>query len=340
MDLIYGEKHKKAKKKEKEKKKDKLSILDEFDEMDQMESSFPTIGSYKPDKEEKKNKVEEMQASNEMGDDWLKTIANFKQEPIKARKQKSEDSIFDYIGGKKKKKKKKDKEGKEKELVDYNVVFEPEVTLMKNLLSDQTQFTQSLQRRYDILDSSKSSARGVGKFTTDLIQSVNQARTTSMQLIDRIASLKKTAIDLNMKEKKEAGALVDGNSPEELNQFSADFLKKIIRTKREDLSLYDDGGPMDGTADDIFANIEDEMRDSERSGEVDAFLKYEKRGVEVIAKVDPDDYDKFRFEAVAADGEILDDYPLPEVTSLEINRSTGYASDEFHTKYKIEFESQ
>ena len=110
--------------------------------------------------------------------------------------------VYDFLhgGGKKKKKKKKEAEGPK----DYSHEFEAEMGLYQNLLKDSTAFTDSLQKRYYSLESSKSSARGIGKFTTDLISAINQSRDGSIKLISQIASLKKDIINLNMKERKES----------------------------------------------------------------------------------------------------------------------------------------
>ena len=112
----------------------------------------------------------------------------------------------------------------------------------------------------------------------------------------------------------------------------------MIRESRTDTSMYEDGGPVEGTDDDIFANVELGLEDSNRSEEVDKAIQYEKRDVNIIAVVNPDT-DEYRLEAVAGDnGEVLKDYPLPHVRSMNINHSTEEASDEYHTKYPIRWE--
>ena len=302
-------------------KKSSKDLLDELDELDQA----PMISSYRP-KKEPKSKIKEMEEANEGGDDWLQTISTFKREPIKGRKNR--ENPFEYMNGKKKKKKKKEKEGTK----DYNVEFEPEMALIKNLLADQNRFVDSLQKRYDILESTKSSARGVGKFTTDLISAISQSRGISRQLVTDMVSLKKTIADLNMKEKKENAAALDGG--DDLNNFSATFLKNLISKGKEDAFNYGDDAPVEGTDSDIFSNISEELADSDRSPDIDTYLKYESRDVKLVAYVNKET-DEWELKAVASDGEILDDYPIPYIEHMEINRSTELASDEFHTKYPI-----
>lgn len=307
------------------------SLLDEMDDIER--GSVSMISSYRPKASSKKSDIDAMEEANDGGDDWLRTIETFKAEPIKGTKRNS-GSIFEYFGedGKKKKKKKKDKS----EMTDYSKEFEPEMALLQNLLSEQTRFTTSLQKRYDTLESSKSSARGVGKFTTDLIGAINQGRSTSLQIANSLSSLKKTIADLNMKERKEHAAM-DGGDLENMGDYSANFLKQVLRNSRKELSDYGDDSPIDGDASDIFANLSEELADSDRSEEIDKYLQYEKDNVQIYAFVNKET-DEYHLEAMTDSGKLLDDYPIPHVQSLEINHSTEVASDEYHTKYPIIWE--
>ena len=307
------------------------SLLDEMDDMER--ESISMISSFRP-KAEKKSKVDELQEANTDGDDWLRNIETFKAEPIKGT-LKNSGSIFVYFGEDGKKKKKKKKKDKD-EMIDYNKEFEPEMNLLQNLLSEQSRFTSSLQKRYDTLESTKSSARGVGKFTTDLITSINQGRSTSLQIASNIVSLKKTIADLNMKERKERAA-AEGGDYENMGDYSANFLKQVLRESRKDIGAYGDDSPIDGDASDIFANVASELADSDRSDEIEKYLQYEKDDVQIYAFVNKETHD-YHLEAMTADGRMLDDYPIPQIRSLEINESTEVASDEYHTKYPIIWE--
>lgn len=278
------------------------SLLDEMDDMER--ESVSMISSYRPTSSSKKSNVSDLEEANEEGDDWLRKIETFKAEPIRGNKRNGGD-IFDYFGedGKKKKKKKKNKD----EATDYAKEFEPEMALLQNLLSEQSRFTTSLQKRYDTLESSKSSARGVGKFTTDLITSINQGRSTSLQIANSLASLKKTIADLNMKERKERAA-ANGADLENMGDYSASFLKQVLRNTRKDLGDYGDDSPVDGDESDIFANLSEELADSDRSEEIDKYLQYEKDNVQIYACVNRET-DDYHLEARTDSGKVLDDYP-------------------------------
>jgi hypothetical protein len=314
------------------------SILDTLEDIDDSYDSSPSLPSlHRPVKEKKKkSEVDELsEISQESTDEWLDTVASFKREPIKCSKH-SSSGLFDYLetGDKKKKKKKKNKD---KEGIDYKKEFEPEINFLQNTLEEQTRFANNLQRRYDSLENSKSAARGVGKFTTDLISQINQARGTSVQLVNSIISTKKTIADLQMKERKEFGAQVD--TGEDMGLYSANFLKKVLSQSRSDLAAYGgDVTPMDGDADDIFKNLSDDLEQSgeDRPEEVEKYMKYG-TNVEIIAEVDNETNE---YELVAVDkttGEKIDDYPSPVVAKLEVNRSTGMASDEYYNKYRVKW---
>ena len=312
----------------------KRSLLDEYDELE-LEEPAMSFNKFRPSEIKKEKETSELAKSvdeDEIDDDWLGVLSQWKTPKVKTHKNYRNSDVFDFLhgeSGKKKKKKKKEKEGPK----DYYDDFAPEIGLMRNMLEDATKFTDSLQKRYYALESTKSSARGVGKFTTDLISSINQSRSVSSQLLNNITSLKKSMADLNMKERKEAAA-ANGGDGEDLSNFSASFLRKLIQQDRSDAAMYGDAVPISGDEDDIFDNISELLADNGRSDEVDKYLKYENRNVELVAYVDPDT-DAYEIKAIAEDGEELYDYPIPEVERMDINHSTEIATDEYHTRYRI-----
>ena len=132
---------------------------------------------------------------------------------VRGKRKFKGDSFDDLLRRKKKKKKKK-----KGEMIDYNKEFEIEAALYKNLLQEQNRFTDSLQKEYDRLKSAKSTARGISKTMTDLIENITQARSLSLQIVDKTVGLKKTTADLMMKQRKEFGASLENNS--DMNTFN------------------------------------------------------------------------------------------------------------------------
>lgn len=293
----------------------KKRILSDLDELEMGSNALIPI----PIKEKKDD-------SDECEDTalFISTLSSLSKNKMRASK-----SPKNLFGKGKKKDKKKKKKG---EPTDFNKEFEPEMALLNNLLAEQSRFVDSLQQKYDRMDSQKSSARGMGKFTTDLISNINQARQLSAQLIDKKISTKKTIADLEMKERKEMGSL----SSDDMNNFAAEYLKNII-TNRPDMSSSYGNISIEDVDDDGILSAIDSNFDDERGDEVSAYLKYENRNVTIKVIMNPDDLDDYEFVAETDDGEILTDYPLPDHTTLSLNRSTMIATDAYGKKYHVEF---
>lgn len=256
---------------------------------------------------------------------------------LKVNKSKSSAySFFDengFIGGKKKKKK-KDKE--KSELIDFNKEFEPEMALYRNLLVDQNRFTEDLQREYNSITSAKSSSRGITKQMSDLIENITEARTLSMQLVEKNVNAKKLIAELTMKQKKENGNSLDS---ENMSDFAANYLKQMINERQTLLSGGVGDNSVSDYSDEEMFDILSESLDTdntlERSSDTDIYLKYENRNVEIFVEIPDDDLDRYRFVARDEEGIELDDYPLPNRTKISVNYSTNIATDEFGKKYKM-----
>ena len=316
----------------------KEKVLSELDELD---FETPTLISSDRPVIEKKHKSEAEQLKEETSYDaeneWLTTISNFKTEKLKKSKRSRRGTgLFDYY--EKDKKGKKGKKKKKGELTDYNKEFEHESALLKNLLIDQNKFVDSLQQKYNLMENTKSAQRGVGKFTTDLIESINSGRTLSMHLVDKLISTKKTIADLSMKEKKELKASQNGDL-EDLNAYSANFLKQMLNEGRG--SLMGENYDMtveDSDPDSLFDTLQNELGDSDliNDEEVDKYLQYENEGVTVYLIEDSVNNEMW-FEARNNKGESLDDYPLPKLEGININRITNIATDKYSRKYPVEY---
>lgn len=315
------------------KKNDADSLLDDLASLD----SEPTISlsSFRPIKEKKKKDIDDLEeVTQESTDDWLRTVATFKREPIRTSKRSDGSGLFDFLDGKKNDKKKKKKKKKNADLTDYSKEFEPEINILRNTLDENLKFTSSLQRRYDSLEGNKSAARGIGKFTMDLAGQINQARVTSMQITDKIINAKKTIADLQMKERKEKGSQLD---TEDMGQYSSNLLKQIMSYDRRELGISNpDSTPEEGDENILFENLENNLaeNDVERPDEINKYMQYG-TNVTIQAVVDSKTHE-YEFEAVdSSTGTLIDDYPLPVVNRLEINSSTNTAVDDYYTKYPI-----
>lgn len=305
-------------------KKNILLSLDKFDEPPMMISEIVKTAEKKKEEKPKKKKEKTFLVDNS---EWDSLLDDF---PTPTTKKAPKD-LFD--SGKKKKKKKK-----KGDIVDHKKDFESELVLLKSLQIDQDKFVNSLQKKYDIMEGTKSTARGVGKFTTDLIQSITSARSLSRQLVTDIINTKKTMADLDFKERKEFGKESNTESLDAA-AYAANFLKEAISKGRTSWDAGDMSIDTGDSMDDFFDDIADSLGDTGRSSETDVYLKYENDNpvIKVLIHSEYDgssDWDeRYDFVAFSDSGKVIPDYPLPKKTALNINNSTGKCRDAYGNIY-------
>ena len=324
-------------------KKSKADLLSQLEEVSSESyrpegvtdtSIFLPSSLFEAEPEEKKSDDDEMP---DWFDDWKNSRVEFNP------KSRMRDSLFEYSGivgdgKKKKKKKKKDKE----ELIDYKKEFEPEAALLHNLLLDQNNFVESLQREYDSIMSKKGTSRSVNKSITDLMLTINNARQLAMNIVDKQAALKKQVADLSLKQKKEAGGIVDG---ENMADFASSYLQQILKNRGALMDTNGDISIGEYTEDELFDEIgvQSDMIEID-DGEENAlkYLQYENQNVSIYVVLDPKELSKggdeeiyYDFIAKDEEGNIIPDYPMPMKTKLSINRSTEVATDIYGQKYHI-----
>lgn len=283
-------------------------------------------------KKKNKKKKNIIELPDQTEDEWLAALMDTHEVSIKRGKHVN---IFEEAyEGKKKKKKKKDKN--KNEPTDYKKEFETEAALLRNLMIDQSNFVESLQKEYDFLKSNKSSSRGINKNMTDLIANITSGRSLTTQLVEKQIALKKTIADLTAKERKELnGGLGDG---ENLADFASSYLKQMI-TERQQLLTGGSSEIGDYSIDEMANILEDNMSTGdgyeERPDEVEKYLEYEDRQVTIWIYMNQNNTDDYDFVAIDKDGEEVEDYPLPYKNTLSINRSTDVATDKFGQKFPI-----
>lgn len=329
------------KKPKRSKKEDILSQLKEIEEDEYLPKGMSSSSSFLPSsflkEQDKPNK--NSKTSNEDSDNWFNELMAFSPSITKNR-GKIQADLFESagIGGKKKKKKKK---GKESELIDYKRELEPEMALYKNLLMDQNRFTQALQKEYDQLTSTKSTARGVSKTLADLISNITSARALSMQLVEKNVNAKKLIAELSLKQKKELGGSLDGSNADMVD-FASQYMKQLVSNRDSLMGNTEDAVVTEFENDDDLINELSQVitsdGDEERNEDVDKYLKYENRNVSVYVVIIDNDVENYQFLAKDEDGEVIHDYPLPNHTNISVNRSTNIATDTYGKKYHIIWE--
>ena len=268
-------------------------------------------------------------------DGWLATVGKLK---IKKGNHVTLEGLMEE--GSRPKKKKKKKKGE----TDFQKVFSSELAALQKLSADQIAFTDSLQRRYDTMEGTKSSARGLSKYTTDLVMSINTGRSTALSITNAIATIKKNIHDLHLKELKELG-LNKGNE-EDLDKYASGFLNNIVNKVGRNAIVSAVPGEGDATydqipeynpdyddsiAEDLMDGLDDTM-----NSDADKYLKYERDNVQVKILYNQNTGD-WRFAAMTENGDIVPDYPVPNPEDLNMrwNKGAGFGSDQFSRRYPI-----
>lgn len=314
------------------------NILSDLEDFERDEVVLPSSFMKNLTKEKKKEKKDdyEFSTTTTSTNEWEDMLSSFDDFTPKGKGKDIFSDIKIGKGGKKKKKKK----GAAK---DYSKEFATEEAILKNLQMDQSRFVESLQKKYDQMDDKKSSARGTGKYITDLISSITAARGLSMQIAEKIINVKKTAAELNFKERKEFGDK-GGNEATNINQYASSYLKQLMSVNRNNLAnVYGniDYSSSSFETDDIFDDISEALGEDNRPDEVKKALKYENLGVKVkVVWYDDEEEDTnyfthYDFIAEDSEGNEIFDYPLPKKTKMNINRSTNKATDELGIKYDL-----
>lgn len=261
-----------------------------------------------------------------------------------------EDEIDGIIGEQKRGyKSRKKEEGYKKE-------FAEELTLLYDLLDETKSFGVDLEKMYKGMTGGRT--RGYSKYTNDLINSILQSKQSKLSILKEIANVKKTIVDLQLKESKNNSSGDDGNNVQSL---AASYLSNIVKTGRNNFvnalteknSLYDGDNPeiqefVDniGTdySDDELQNLnnmlDDDLEDNDsdyRSAKSDIYIKYENQGVQInIARnIETGDW---RFIAIDKFGSEITEYPLPDkqmVTPIKFNEECTFGTDKMGRSYKV-----
>ncbi len=323
------------------KRNKRKNILSQLDDMDESVILTSSIKVKDPDTKPKKPKTNSEPMTDT--DEWMNELMSFstpKPKKNKSKKFKGFNLDGDDIDASVAKKKRGKK--KEGELKDYNKEFAPELSLLNSLFAQQSKFTDALQKKYDSIENSKSTARGVGKFTTDLIVAINSARSTTLQIVDKTISTKEKIANLTVKERKEFG---NKNSSEGQNNaaFASTYLKQIMQAGRNTMmssagylapeNVSNEPAYEDIDGEDLFGDIELSLGDNNRDESVTKFLKYDQEDIEVC--VERYDDGNWAYVAIRPNGDRVDDYPMPALCKMTFNTSVGKAISEYGQKYRI-----
>lgn len=222
----------------------------------------------------------------------------------------------------------------------YKKEFSEELVLLYNLLDELNSFDKKLNRKVEGLDSTR--ARGMSKYTNDLIQSLLTCKTNKLQVLKEISNIKKTIVDLKMKDQK--GNKGDSeNSPEIM---ASSYLNQILGMGRNTFLKNINGAAMQPSVrglnfdeeDDFDELLDKKLEDGTgRSDEIEKYVKYESLEPKICVKkfIDTGDWefivmDKFNRE--------IPDYPTPNpetVIPMKFSDDGVMATDKHGRSYKV-----
>lgn len=239
-------------------------------------------------------------------------------------------------------KKKDGKKTKKDKTKIYNKEFDKEIGLLYDLLKEQKDFTDSLNKSYNALERSKT--HGISKYSVDLAATINSAKSTKLSIIKEIANVKKVVADLNMKANSKKPVDSDNESSDKL---ASSFFNNIMNGGRasflDNTDSYDDVTYSEyennlNYDENIISNIKEQLvTDGYRSEEANKFIEYESRQVQVCVKkyVDTGEWE---FVAKDKDGLLIPDYPVPSkklVGKMKFADEGTYCNDSKGCMYDV-----
>ena len=175
------------------------------------------------------------------------------------------------------------------------------------------------------------------KNLSEIVENKIQTHNIELSVLKELDSIKKMKIELQMKMDAKSQALNDNENTANL------AIQKVFGSGRNAIMSSIGGysevsGALGGDYDDDYEDEQMMTDDSsyDDSGDGNAFLKYENAGAHYILLWDKESDHK---EIITEDknGNIIPDYPIPNMTDLEfdISESTMTASDSFHRSYEL-----
>jgi hypothetical protein len=235
--------------------------------------------------------------------------------------------------------------------------FAEELTLLYDLLDEMNRLSKELDKKYKTLEGSK--VRGVSKYTNDHVINMLSAKSSKLQIIKEINSLKKTIADLKIKADAKKK---DVEGAQSTDMLATQYFQNVLKYGRGNF-LRDFGGPaggqteLDDEIDDIVNQVE-LNKSGYTSDEVDMYqqaieerlsastnpfrtedgtryIEFENRGPKIHIKkcVDTGEWE---FVCLDRDNQVIHGYPLPKKREVgKVKFADGFASDSLGRTYKV-----
>lgn len=261
-----------------------------------------------------------------------------------------EESITEKLAGKGKRSYSKFKEDEN----EFKKEFAEELAMLNDLLDEVNKFGKKLDKKFDAIDGSKT--KGMSKYLNDLITSILTSKTTKLQILKEISSLKKNIQELKIKSDGKKVNLGDNGS---LESSANSYFREIMKVGRNTFVSNFDYDTDNTISDSEFSSNDDieyvnslpdahneihnriserlEEEDVGRSEDGDKYIRYEHMKVDLVIKFNVlnNDWDVV---AIDKDGQQVIDYPVPtkkELGKVKFSSDNKYATDKFGRSFKV-----
>lgn len=244
--------------------------------------------------------------------------------------------------------------------------FDPELNMLKSIVTDQNRFTADLQKRFNIaVGPATKDCPMPNKTLVELASVINAGRGNSLGVLREVGNLKKTIADLYMKQKKlDADTSSSGFNTQDIGLMGSNIASNIFgddssftSQSQQSYAPSNHGAPMSTAQSQQSPSSPQEYSQTPQTiGQpsfqieafdpntwggpeiaVDSMVKYECIPHEVIVEMNKND-NTTRFKAIRTDTGIeLPDYPVPtsDVSKLKINETDNTVKGEFDEIYRL-----
>jgi len=225
---------------------------------------------------------------------------------------------------------------KKRKKTNYNKEFEPELNLLRSIVSDQQKLNADLARRVQALIGAMSKDSGPpSKTTVELVTALIGGRANSLSVIREIGNIKKTIANLIIDDRKNFDK--SGFGSNDLTMLgSAVAQRDIVDSSRPSMMFGNDAPQSTPTSTSVSVSDFDPQSWGIGSDMISAHTKYEQVPTKTYVEYHPAD-GNYRYRTINTDtNEEILDFPNPDAIKIKtFDESNLLARDEFDAIYEL-----
>jgi len=232
----------------------------------------------------------------------------------------------------------------------YNKEFEPELNMLKSIVTDQNRFTVDLLKRYqNAAGPNTKDSMPLNKTLVELAAVINNSRSNSLGVLREIGNIKKTIADLYMKQKKLDSELGGGNFDNDLGLVGSSLASSIFDPRGDNIvssaptytsPTFGMGvtspipSPSTPEITSVYKNFDPSSWDG--SGLEAGSTRFEAIPHTIVVEWHKES-NKARFKAIEnSTGNELTECPVPTCVVKSIDEENKVAKDDFDQIYQLE----